>query len=258
MGLATQVVVLAAAPLLALAGMESAARRERALYFTGLLGVLATVFFVINLSVLSGLCNAALSPTAMLAWSAFCWILAYTYGLRPFLIGSILFLMGFVATIANPAEVCVWDAFGRRPENFLPLGILLLAVPLIGPHRGIPSFKPVFRIFGLVCVFMPILILSSAGHASYLHFSPDAIEVGYQLAGFALAALTIWLGIRRALNETTNLGSGFFVVLLYVKFFDWWWDWMPKWLFFLVLGGVAVGILLLLRRLQAATRGAAG
>jgi len=47
-----------------------------------------------------------------------------------------------------------------------------------------------------------------------------------------------------------NTGVTFFVVFLYTKFFDWWWDALPKYLFFLVLGLAAVLILLVLRRLR--------
>ena len=52
----------------------------------------------------------------------------------------------------------------------------------------------------------------------------------------------------------TNLGSVFFTIYLYTKFFDWWWEWMPKYLFFLVVGLVAVLLLSVLRRLRILTR----
>jgi hypothetical protein len=246
--------ILAAAPLAALAGMEISARRERTLYVTGLLGILAAAFFVIDISVLTAWFNVPLSPLAMLAWSAFCWCLAYAWGLRLLLIGSILSLFGFVATISGAAEPCVWHGFGHRPENFLPLGLFLCAMPLVAPHRAIPSFARIYRAAGLLSFFGPLLLLASSGHASYLRLPPGAIEAAYQLAGFALAGVTIWLGIRWGMSEATNIGGGFFVVLLYVKFFEWWWDWMPKWVFFLVLGIVAVALLVVLRKLRALTR----
>jgi hypothetical protein len=43
----------------------------------------------------------------------------------------------------------------------------------------------------------------------------------------------------------------FFLIFLYTKFFDWWWNWMPKYLFFFVLGLTAVLFLVTLRRLRA-------
>jgi uncharacterized membrane protein len=44
----------------------------------------------------------------------------------------------------------------------------------------------------------------------------------------------------------------FFVIFLYTKFFDWWWESMPKYLFFLILGLLAILFLLVIRRLRGA------
>jgi hypothetical protein len=36
-----------------------------------------------------------------------------------------------------------------------------------------------------------------------------------------------------------------------MKFVDWWWDWMPKYLFFLIVGLTALALLWAFRRLRA-------
>jgi len=46
-------------------------------------------------------------------------------------------------------------------------------------------------------------------------------------------------------------------LLLLFRMVDWFWDWIPKWFFFLVVGAIAFGALLLLRRLRRAARAAA-
>ena len=56
-----------------------------------------------------------------------------------------------------------------------------------------------------------------------------------------------------AVNETKRLWRA---VLLCIKAMDWWWDWMPRWLFFLVLGGMALVVMVLLKRVQARAGGA--
>lgn len=253
-GVPLQVGVLAAAPLVALGGMEAAARRERTLYVTLLAGLLAGAAFVVDLSVLARLLNLPQRPAVLLAWSAFCLLVAYAFGLRLLLVAGIVFLVAFVATFSGEAEPCLWHAFGRRPENFLPLGAAMFALPLVAPHRRLASFPAAYRALGLVCVFVPVLLLATSGWASYLRAGPRTVEVLYQLAGFVLAALATWAGVRRGESETTNIGAGAFVLFLYVKLFQWWWDWMPKWAFFLVLGLVAVGLLLLMRRLHSVRR----
>ncbi len=77
----------------------------------------------------------------------------------------------------------------------------------------------------------------------------------YQVFGFLAAGLAIWAGIRRRWNDVTYTGVAAFTLLLYIKALDWWWDWMPRWLFFLVLGGIAVAVMLVLGRVKAAGRG---
>ena len=47
-----------------------------------------------------------------------------------------------------------------------------------------------------------------------------------------------------------NTGVVFFVIFLYTKFYDWWWDLLPKYLFFLILGLTAVLVLLAMKRLR--------
>ena len=47
-----------------------------------------------------------------------------------------------------------------------------------------------------------------------------------------------------------NAGVTLFVMFFYTKLFDWWWDMMPKYLFFLVMGLTAVLLLVVFKRLR--------
>ena len=47
-----------------------------------------------------------------------------------------------------------------------------------------------------------------------------------------------------------NTGVTLFVLFLYTKLFDWWWDAMPKYLFFLLMGLTAILLLLVFKRLR--------
>ena len=71
------------------------------------------------------------------------------------------------------------------------------------------------------------------------------------MLGFVASAAAIWVGARRHWPDTVNTGVTFFVIFLYTKFFDWWWEIMPKYLFFLVLGLTAVLFMVVMRRLRA-------
>jgi hypothetical protein len=57
--------------------------------------------------------------------------------------------------------------------------------------------------------------------------------------------------------ELVRAGTVGLALLLMFRMVDWFWDWIPKWLFFLVVGAIAFGALLLLRRLRRTARAAA-
>jgi len=244
-----QVGLLVAAPLVASAGVEIAARRERSFYFASLIALVAVTCFVLNLSVLGQIFNIAPSHNAFLVWGGFALLLAYTYGLRLILVAGLTSLLGYLSATVGTWGGGYWLSFGERPENFLLGGGMLFAAGMLR-HGARPGFAAIYRVYGLLVVFIAILILSNWGRISYLSWSATTIEYFYQTAGFVLAGLAVWLGIRRHWAGVANLGSTFFVLYLYTKLFDWWWDWMPKYAFFFVLGLVAVLLLLVLRRLR--------
>jgi uncharacterized membrane protein len=251
-----QVVVLVAAPLLVAAGVELAARRERTGYFATIVALVAFACFVLDLVMLGQIFNVTPSQNAFLAWAAFALILAYTYDLRLLQIAGILSFMGYLAATVGTWGGCYWLSTGERPENFIAAGLLIFGLSFIPQWRH-ATFPGAYRLFGLLAVLVAILVLGNWGAGSVLPLQPKAIEHVYQVAGFLVSGGVTWLGVRRRWPGTANLGSTFFAIFLYTKFFDWWWDWMPRYLFFLVLGLVAVLLLLVLKRLRAATRAVA-
>ena len=256
LGTSTQVGILVIAPLLTTLAVEYAARREKTFYFASLLALVALACFILNLSVLGVIFNIIPSQNAFLVWGAFALALAYGYGLRLLLVGGITCLMGYLAATVGTWSGCYWLSFGERPENFIVAGLLLTLLALI-PQRRNPAFASIYRVYGFLATFIAILILANWGRISYLDLHPQTIEVIYQLAGFALAAAVTALGIFRNWPGTTNLGCTFFVLYLYTKLFDWWWDAMPKYLFFLLIGLIAIGLLSLLKRMRTMVQGGA-
>jgi uncharacterized membrane protein len=248
-----QTSILIAAPLLILSGVEFAARRERTLYFASLISLVAFASFVLNLSMLGQIFSITPSQNAFLVWGTFALIIAYTYRLRLMLVAGLLCLMGYLAATIGTWSGMYWLSFGERPENFIIAGLIIFAAAFIPQHRY-AEFLPSYRISGLLAIFIAILIISHWGMGSYLPLPPKQIENCYQIGGFILAGLVIWLGIRRSWHGVINLGSTFFVIFLYTKFYDWWWEWLPKYLFFLLMGGIAVGLLFLLRRMRSLIR----
>lgn len=233
-------------------------RRDSSGYFTKLAALVAFACFVLNITMLGQIFNITPSDKALIPWAALAFLLAYTCDLRLLLAAGILCVIAFISARTGTWGGLYWLDFGMRPENFFPAAILLFAVPQLIAHRRFTGFATIYRVFGLLSLLLPVLVLSHWGLGSYLDFEPGAIEGSYQVAGFALSAMAIWLGARRHWPEVVNTGIVFFVIFLYTKFYDWWWEIMPKYLFFLVVGLTAVLILLVLRRLRGAAPHAAG
>lgn len=252
-GTAVQVTILLLAPVLTLVGVEVAARIEKTFYFASLIALVSISAFVLDLVMLGQIFSITPSQNAFLVWGLYALLLAYTYRLKLPLVAGIVSILGYLAATVGTWSGLYWLSFGERPENFIIAGAIIFAVSLI-PHRRQYDFPPVYRVSGALTILTSILILSHWGEGSYLMIEPKTLEYSYQVTGFVAAAVAIWLGIKRQWPGITNTGSVFFVIFLYTKFFDWWWDWMPKYLFFLILGLIAIGLLLGLKKLRLALK----
>jgi len=249
-----QVLILVVAPILGVAATDYAARKERTLYFASILALLSFACFVLDLSLLGTIFNITPTQDALLVWAAFAFLVAYTYGLRLLVVAGILSFMGYLSATVGTWSGCYWLSFGERPENFMLAGLGFFGLGAAERHRLHHDFPAFYRLFGLLAVLVPVLVLANWGSVSYLPLEADGVEILYQLLGFLLSGLCIWIGIRMKWSGVTNLGSTFFVILLYTKFYDWWWESMPKYLFFLVLGLIAVGLLVVLKRIRGLAR----
>lgn len=255
-----QVAILIAAALGSFSATVWIQGRDASGYFTKLTAMVAFACFAINIAMIGQIFNITPSDKALLPWAALALLLAYSCDLRLLLVAGILCIVAFIAARIGTWSGMYWIHFGERPENFFPAALLLFFVPQWFRHTGFGGFGPVYRIFALITLFLPMLVLGNWSHGSYLRADPDLIEGGYQVMGFVISALVIWLGVRRSWGEVANTGATFFVIFLYTKFFDWWWEVMPKYLFFLVIGLVAVLLLAIMRRLRTrdlATKGGA-
>ena len=246
----SQVVILIAAALLSFGATVVIAVKDRSGYFAKLAALVCFACLVLDISMLGQIFNITPSDNALILWGAFALLLAYAYDIRLLQVAGIACLVAFLSARVGTWSGMYWIYFGERPENFFPAAALLFIVPHVIDHRRYTGFTAVYHIAAMLTTFIPILILANYGGISYLNADHTIIEGGYQIAGFVLSAAAIALGLRRGWNEVVNTGTVFFVVFLYTKFFDWWWDIMPKYLFFLVIGLSAILFLLIFKRLR--------
>ena len=243
--------ILPAIPLLVLAAAEVTSRRKGRLYYTALLALAAGVGFVMALNALGSIFNMVPSAHALLAWGSFAILIAHAYGLRLLLGAGLSLLCAYTASLLAIVEGAFWENFLERPESLIPAAVMVYAMPSLVYRRDRHDFSFVCRICGAASMLTAILILSIVGHTSYLRFSARTIETLYQFAGLVLSGGVVFHGIRLGRIAIVNMGALSFVVFLYVKLYAWWWAWMPKYVFFLLIGLTAVLLLYLFRRLRA-------
>jgi uncharacterized membrane protein len=247
---AGQLAIVILMPLILLAGVEFVSRRERTPYFTGLLALLALASFVMNLAVVGDIFNVTSTEQALLPWGAFAIVLAYRYGLRLMLALGLLLLMSYGTAAYTTRMGYPWLEFLRRPEHLLLLGLLVFAIPFWRQHPRNFDSPRVCRLVGTLTVFIAILVLAEWGVPSYLPLEPANVERMYEIGGLLLSLGAIWLGIDRNWNGIVNTGAVFFTIFLVTRLFHWWWDWMPKYLFFAVIGALGIVLVLAFKRLR--------
>lgn len=247
---AIQISVLIAAPIATLLVTFYVRNREKTGYFSKLFGLLSFTCFVLNIYMLGQIFNMAPSDKALLLWGAFALLLAYSLDVRLLLVAGILCLIAFVSARIGAWHGGYWIYFGQRPENFLPVAVLLFFIPQWLPHQKVWGFGAIYRVFAMITLFISMLILSNWGEISYLDASVKLIEGGYQVAGFITSAVLIWYGVRKQWEHVVNTANAFFVIFLYTKFFDWWWQSIPKYLFFFIIALTAILFLFIFKRLR--------
>lgn len=252
-----QVTVLMAIPILLTLAAEFAARREKTLYYAAFISIVAFAAFVANLSMLGAIFNLAPTPNALAVWGLFGLALAYHFGIRLVLAAGLVSILGWITATVNSWRGWWWVEFEKRPEELMLAGLILAVLPMFVRHVRRPEFPAVYRLVGMLAFFFTMLFLSAQGESSYLPLDGKAVERLYQMLGVMAAGLAVWIGIRQNWTGVVNTGTAFFTIFLFFRLIDWWWDWMPKYLFFLLIGMVAIGLVAVFKRLRVRMRMAA-
>lgn len=246
-----------AAPLVPLLIAELAVRRERTGYLGQLFAVVASAGFLVNLVLLQRTLNLPESAHPVLAFSFFALVLAYRFGNRIVLAAGLLAAMYWVAGSLYSLTGGWYTDFPMLPETILVPALLVLVLPSVLPHDRQPGFSEAYRVVGLLVVGLVAAVLSVDGSLSLLPFGRRGGEIAYTLGGFTLAIGALVIGVRRGWRHTTNAGTALTLVLMLVKAADWWWSLLPAWLFFLVLGALALASIAGLKRLRTLALGSA-
>ena len=258
LSLSAQAGILIGATVLALLATAAIAAWEKQRYFTTMAAAFAFTCMVLNATVLSLTLNQVPSPEGWLCFGLFAIILGHAY--RVYLAYACgIVLLGFYLA-ALTVELCGGDWMEplARPESMILPGILAMAVPLIFARRRDQFFGVLDRSIGLVLAIGAMLILSVAGELSALPLPNKTVEATYELFGLVGTAVAMCVGIRNRKKDLVYVGGALLGVLMFLAFVRWCWDWMPRYLFFLIVAIGSVGAVLALKRIRGAMVGMPG
>lgn len=241
-------------PILLALGTSVAARREPSGYVASIVATVATIAFAVNLAALGVLYDLPDSRNMLLAVGLFAMVLAYGHGLVLPLLAGIGGLGGWLWSLAALPQGRWWDGVFGQFEPLMILGAVAIALPR-WVRRGPPLFAVTYRAAGAMALVFALLLLGQSDSLSVFDGrSKSLIEGGYQVLGALTFAGLIWQGLRRDQSELVRAGTIGMGMLLFLRAVDWFWDVIPKWAFFLLVGALAFGTLLLLQRLRLAGR----
>lgn len=246
----TQVVILIAAPLVSLAVACWVQRFDSSGYYAKLAGLVSFASWVLNIVMLGSIFNITPSPNAFAVFALYGFLLAYLLQVRLLLAAALICSFIFIGAKFSTWMGSYWIYVGENPEHFFVPALFFFALPLWMNQARFHGFSAIYQMLSVVIFFITLLVLANWAGSSYLPWSPDVIEGCYQVAGFVASALLVLYGLRTRAVNLMLAGNVFFALFLYTKFFDWWWDWMPKYLFFLVIGLTAILALMVFNRLR--------
>jgi hypothetical protein len=222
--IAGQVALLTAAPAAATAVMIVVGAIEKTRYVASLLAIVACAGVVLQTIMLGMLFNMAGTPHTLLVWALFAFAVSVPWRF------GVPFAWGVIALICYVAAFRLWVfrmPWMQFPEQLEPVAITAFAMASF--YRWMPRELAAWGRGAALSMALAALLALSWDRQFY--------QVIAAVAGPALIAA----GIRNRWPEAVTLAAMFTGLFLLLRFVDWWWNWMPKYLFFLILAAVALG-----------------
>jgi hypothetical protein len=241
-----QVSFLTLAPIIALGAMVLAATRERTLYVASLCAIVACGAFVLQTVMLGTIFNLPGSAHVLGAWAAFSLAVALPFRFALPCVAAVSTAIGYVAALVVSSQRAPWWEFIERLETVMIPAAVVYALWRVMPRE----LQPWTRGTALTLGLGSLLAMSTFESSSLLPWSRSVVAAGYQILAVVVATAVVALGVRTGREETLVVGALFTAFFLIGRFVDWWWDWMPKYLFFLALAALAIAWLMLLGRLR--------
>jgi uncharacterized membrane protein len=142
-----------------------------------------------------------------------------------------------------------WPVLFDRLEPFTGAAFALLVLSRhVAPLSD--GFDNTARHTALVLLLGALFMLANVSGLSLLAFAPSTAQIVYQVVFVPLSIALLWRALRTGDSRGATLTAVAFALFILVRYFDWFWDWIPAWAFFVVLAGMAFASIALLRRVR--------
>ena len=249
----TQVVLVTTAPALGWLLSEIVARAYKTPHYTLLAVLTAIACFAANLYVVGSIYNVTPTPYEVMAWGLFGLLLAFRHDLPlvggPSLLAVMVSAGGLLtnhAGFAWPMEII--------PEFYIVAGILCLLVPMILKWPAIERYRHVVFFVALLQTYFFLQWLMISPEDSLLPLTKSEAEWFYTVVTLIAGGLAVRHCIHVEWAAGTYLSALSLVMAMLQRYFDWFYDDLPNYVFFLLLGVIAIGVIVLLRRTRALLR----
>lgn len=244
-----QATLLCAFPLMSLVAVEFTAQRERTLYIASIFALVAYGTYWLAVFELSELLNMPVTPPAIWAGVLFGVSLAVPYGFRLILGVALFALLVALSGSVFQAAGMPWTIAAEHPEIVTASAFALALLANRLGHLYQP-FAAVTRVVAYGAGLLGLLVLATAGRLSLLPLRSTVAELVYQALTVFVCIVLLFVAIRKQWIETVYVAAGATTVFMCMRFVDWFWDALPRFVFFLLLAAIAFAWLLMLRRVR--------
>lgn len=252
LGTATRLAVVWMPPLVIAALVPLAARREASGYLANIAASVAAIGLVVGGFATLDTLGRPEARWPLLVAGGYAMFAAYHHRLvLPLLLG----IAGLGAWIWSLDALLFGLPVTRAFRHAEPLVLLgAAAIGIASTRLGEPpGFRRSWTILGMTALAIGLLYLGLNADGSWFGRG-RAVESAYQAIGALVFGGLAWWGLSRD-DLTLARGAGAaLVVFLFFRLMDWFWDAIPDWLFFLLVGALALGILTVLSRVRSNRR----
>ncbi|MEZ5284383.1 MAG: DUF2157 domain-containing protein [Vicinamibacterales bacterium] len=247
LGQPAQVTLLCAAPLAALAVVQVTAERRGLRDIAALFAMVAlgTAWFAIGQT--ATLLGMPFSPLLFWPAAGFGIAVAMSYGFGLVLALSLGALLVAVASVFFVSGGVPWSAVFERLEPLVGTAWMLAIVAPRAEPLGNWLVAPA-RLTGLVVGLGGLLVLAAVEGTSVLALQPSSARLAYECVFPFVSIVVTWQRLRAHDPAAARLAGTLLGCFLLIRYVDWFWDLLPGWAFFLVLGALSLAAIGLLQR----------